>query len=51
MKISEVRRLHDRYAEQSARWGEDNQATISALIAYWSARDLYESQTRKVYTR
>lgn len=51
MKISEVRRLHDRYGEMQARWGDDNQATIGALIAYWAARDLYESQTRKVYTR
>ena len=48
--ITSVRRLHDAYGEAVGRWGEDNQATVRALVAYWEARTAYEAQSGKAYT-
>lgn len=49
--LTAVRQAHDRYAESSARWGEDNQATMRDLIRYHDLRETYESRTGKEYKR
>ena len=48
--ITAVRKAHDYYASEKAKWGEDNQATMRALTTYWTLRNAYESNG-KTYQR
>ena len=45
--LKEVREAHARYGDATSRWGEDNQATISAMVRYWDLRRAYEAGGRE----
>jgi hypothetical protein len=51
VKVTEVRKAHDLFAETEARYGENNMETIRKLAAYQDLRARYESESGKTYKR
>lgn len=45
----EVMSLHDAWANDASRWGENNLATVRSSIAYREARERWEREHGRVF--
>lgn len=46
---AQVTRAHNAWGDCAARWGDDNIATMNALVRYHELRAAWESQTGRSY--